>query len=140
VGDALGIGLFNALRESGALANYVPGSANSILNGGGLPSQSRRSSLFDAGDLNSFILPVPTGLALGGASQGGKPDEAADAAASGGNGGEGGDGSGGGEMQRRQRTRRSSIVGPPLSPGEIEQVVGSFEVDEKVTASATVAT
>ena len=48
---------------------------------------------------------------------------------------------GGGTSLARQRgQRRSSIVGPPLSPGEIEQVVGSFEVDEKVTAGATVTT
>lgn len=86
------------------------------------------------------------------AAEGAAGAEGADAA----EGGEGADGAveqelaGGSGRATRARARRSSIVGPPLSPGEIDKVVGatlasanvvgSFEVDEKVSVVAPVAT
>jgi len=154
VGDALGIGLFNQLRESGSLGCTASGSGTNLSFAG---QRSRRNSLFAGGFLSveTFLLPGPNAMQgrsqLGGgalaplavdagwakkidtslAREEGGVKEAGVGVVAG--------GASGSALTRLHRTRRSSIVGPPLSPGEIEQVVGSFEVDEKVTVSSSVA-
>jgi hypothetical protein len=154
VNDPLGIGLFTAMREAGMLpTSGAAGSASG--------QRSRRNSMLGpSGDIEKISLPLPAALPPQGpllpargsqafGSAGGsaflpdapKKDEAGatDVVQNEGEGPEGA-AAGGAGAPPRQRGRRSSIVGPPLSPGEIEQVVRSFEVDEKVTAGATVTT
>jgi len=160
VGDALGIGLFNQLRESGSLGCIASGSGTNLSFAG---QRSRRNSLFAGGgplgDVDTFLLPGPNAIQgrsqLGGgalaplavgAGWAKKTEDLPDTSLAREEGGvkEAGagvvaGGASGSALTRLHRTRRSSIVGPPLSPGEIEQVVGSFEVDEKVTVSSSVA-
>jgi hypothetical protein len=161
VTDAVGAGLAREREATATAGSSVAASsaAAAAAGSGSVPpgQRSRRNSLLGpSGDIENFLLPLPNMLPARSNAETGAVSNlvavalgeikkvevgAADTVQNEGDAVESGSAAaGGGPSLARQRGRRSSIVGPPLSPGEIEQVVGSFEVDEKVTAGATVTT
>jgi len=131
-GDALGIGLFNAMREAGALGGGAGASNgarlrplvslksegdNLVLPQSGKHSQARRASICSFASADSEE-PSSLLLQLGAAAWARENSVKAET------------------VEEKNATDGAA----PLSPSEIEKVVGRLEVDQKVSGIAPVAT